>query len=369
MKVPLLKPVSIRSFDSRYTVYLSEIQKRFTYTGISFLLAFFLAYTQRVSLMYSMTLSLQRALPGGANVNTARKEVMQSEALQNTFLSFFESIKEVDRAFLSKCYQKVVDAVQNVTQNPLHAQEETIETLFASGEERLSSPPLLAFSEDAAISGDCAVRFIFTDVEEAFYTLLSVSLFWCLFVCFPVLLYHTLCFFQPGFYAWQSRRVWFSVLRRVILVYGVLQLMHLFIIPGLLSFFYSFQIERASLYLHAETKIVSYVSMYVFVYCIAVAFLVVTGIWSSYKQRRILRCLHATRLPLEKGLVKDKYRDYRGKVWWGCLLGASLASPPEISIQLGCTSLLILLSEISIWVAYVLSCRSWNKIHLSHLSL
>ena len=47
--------------DLRYMVYVAEIKKRLSYVGLSLLSAFLCAYTERVPLMYSMTLSLQKA--------------------------------------------------------------------------------------------------------------------------------------------------------------------------------------------------------------------------------------------------------------------------------------------------------------------
>ena len=319
----------VRAFDLRYTVYIAEVKKRFLYTGLSFLLAAFCAYTQRVSLMYSMTLSLQKALSG-------ESEILNSPAVADKLSS------------LSSGSVEDIGVVQGLA---------------------LQAP----------------VRLIFTDVEEAFYTVLSISLFWCFLACFPVLLYHILCFFQPGFYAWQSRAAWFFVCSRIPLAYGTLRVVDLIVIPRLLAFFYSFQIQRDSLWLHAQTKVISYVSMYVFLYSVTILFILSVGVWSFYKRRQILRLLpqaltgrsadtnvrvqqpnviRSQALDLQKrgDWRRDHYYgDQRGKVWWGCLLVAALVSPPEIFSQLIYALSLILLSEVSVWLAYTSSCRFLNK--------
>ena len=315
-KTTLFACISYKRVDPRYTVYLIEIRKRLAYITLSLFFAWVCAYTERVALLYSITFSLQKSLP---QTNGQGEQIV-------------EPFKPVD--FPSSLSGINVEQMQQ----------------------------------------DGAVRLIFTDVQEAFYTLLSVSLFWCVWACLPVLVYHTLCFFQPGFYAGQSRRVCASVLKRVLWGYLVLWLVDLFLIPRLLLFFYSFQIERSSLRLHAETKVVSYVSLYVFVYGSTVALLLLTGLWSSYRRQQILgrlnmpeSCKTFTRgkqlcgfesyLKNRCNPLKDRYREQRGKVWWGCLLVAALISPPDVSSQFACALLLIVWSEIGIWLAYTSSCR------------
>ena len=314
--------VSYKSVDPRYTVYLGEVRKRFAYVVLSLFFALVCAYIERVALMYSITFSLQKSFPPTGQGG------------------------------------KIAEPFKN---------------------DHVTEPFSFSFS---AINQDGAVRLIFTDVGEAFYTLLSVSLFWCVWASFPVLVYHILCFLQPGFYAGQSRRVCVFVYKRVLWGYLVLLLVDLFLIPRLLSFFYSFQIERDSLCLHAETKVVSYVSLYVWIYGSTVVLLLFTGLWGSYRRRQILDWLSMPDLPrnefaaspevkltgkqscgVESYLTKrhnslgDRYREQRGKVWWGCLLVAALISPPDISSQFACALLLIIWSEVGIWLAYTSSCR------------
>lgn len=362
---------STKPFNLRYTIYLAEIQKRFLYIVLCVSLALLSAYAERVSLMYLMTCSLQKNLFG------------EKSALKGW--EFFETIKHNALWALKELEISLpfYPGWQVPAQQELSLSVYPHSTCVSSGG-----------AEEVAEHGYGSVRLIFTDVEEAFYTLVSVSIFWCFLASFPVLVYHTLCFFQPGFYAWQSKRVWFSVSWRVCFMYWVLHLVHLFVIPRLLSFFYSFEIARSSLCLHAETKVVSYVSLYVFVYCITVGLLSFAGIWGVYKQRQILRWLHVVCPVTEHNLCEDtafqntraslvrsesalkqlyrsadpqfasathRHKDQRGKVWWGCLLLSAFLSPPEISSQLACSFFLILLSEISVWLAYASSLRLWKK--------
>lgn len=349
------------SLGLRYMVYLAEIRKRLVYIGVSLFSAWLCAYTQRVPLMYCITLSLQKAFSGTGKPKDSEKGWHFGEG------------------------------------NPLEKRiDQPLSDSIGVGLEPIPKPALLG--DSLVGSGDSVVRLIFTDVEEAFYTLLYVSLFWCFYVCLPVLIYHILCFLQPGFHAWQSIRVWFFVCTRLSLLYALLKAVDLLVIPQLLSFFYSFQINRSSLSLYAETKVVSYVSLYVFVCCITVILLLVTGLWGFYRQRKMLNLFAAKRLPaqhpadhvlparigirdpqldysvnatqlygelrsktleLENGTCTTKYKDQRGKVWWGCLLLSALISPPEISSQLVCACLLVTWSEIGIWLGYTSVCRLW----------
>lgn len=311
----------LNCLDLRYRVYLSEIRKRSAYIGFSLVLTFLCAYTQRVSLMYCTTLSLQRAL--------SRESLAFSE-----------------------------------------------QHLFSDGVE-----------SGCTERGD-TVRLIFTDVEEAFYTLLSVSFFWCVLAFTPVLLYHILCFFQPGLHAWQSKRAWLFLCTRIILLLILFKLVDLFVIPRLLHFFYSFEIQRLSLCLAAETKVVSYVSLYLFVYLIALLFGILAGLWVSYKQKGIIHLFlsthpsfkkerfaaltynhTATNTQADNDLTNKKdwgassYKGQRGKVWWGCLLLAALISPPELFSQCSFHLFLVFFSEMSIWLAYISSCRALRRDH------
>lgn len=325
MKVSSLIPTSAISFDTRYTVYLSEIKKRFAYIGLSFLIALICAYTQRNSLMYSMTLSLQKALHEKERTISILNNLNASSAPVDEEISLLSSTKHV---------------------------------------------------QDLYVERDASIRLIFTDVEEAFYTLLFVSLFWCVCACLPVLLYQILCFSQPGLYAWQSRRVWLFISARIFFACLVFKLVDLYVIPRLLRFFYSFQIQRNSLCLDAETKVISYISLYVFVYFMTLIFLVLIGVWSFYKQRQILRSFTQNQsVSMNAGIEqpghsldqesdrKNQYQSQRGKVWWGCLLMAALLSPPELVTQLVYAFFLLVCTEISVWLAYSSSCRLRNKMY------
>ena len=368
IKVISFAYISSKGVDPRYTVYVAEIRKRLTYITLSLLFALLCAYTQRVALMYSITLSLQKSLPQTSQGVQITEFFKEDRHNNNVTQPLSPSVcSQPEGAHIWKRFS-----------------DESLLLADKGGESKsYSFQEINDLFDFSAINQDGAVRLIFTDVEEAFYTLLSVSLFWCVWACFPVLVYHTLCFFQPGFYAGQSQRVCAFVLKRLVWGYLALWLVDLFLIPRLLLFFYSFQIERSSLCLHAETKVVSYVSLYVFVCGSTVALLLLTGLWGSYRRRQILDWLSVSSHSKENSTVSqeiestsahthfwvkgyltkklnplgNQYREQRGKIWWGCLLIAALISPPDISSQIACALLLIVWSEVGIWLAYISSCR------------
>lgn len=355
--------IHTKHIDPRYKVYVGEIRKRLTYAGFSLFFAWMCAYTQRVALMYSITFSLQH---------------LQQPLSEETDLFTGYTQSPSHPAFTSPMAANTL----LTRQTSFRPEELRGENLYYG--EGVEEPLWLS-----SINEHGAVRLIFTDIEEAFYTLLSVSLFWCFWACLPLLVYHTLCFFQPGFYTAQSKRICVSVLKRITWGYLVLWLVDFLLIPRLLSFFYSFEIGRSSLCLHAETKVTSYISLYVFVYSSTVSLLLVTGLWGGYRRRQILHWLnsctdvamldakqgvmteswsvnsyyvggkdvHCGTNGKEQGFLNVQYRNQRGKIWWSCLLFAAMVSPPEISSQLACAFFLIIWSEISIWLAYVSSCR------------
>lgn len=378
----------MRSFNLRYAVYLSEIRKRFVYVVFSFVFAFLCAYTHRISLMYSITSCLQRAI-------SERDGGLYRKSWEHS-LPLFESIH-------TPLLSNRVDLDPRAAQ--ISSTLEKADKSFSAASPHVPLPPKYTVQpeqdfmhdEGMGLDADSNVRLIFTDIEEAFYTHISISLFFCFLTCFPLLLYHTLCFFQPGVYAWQSQRAWLGVCSGLCFVCVLLNVVDSFVIPSLLRFFYSFKIERYSFSLQAETKVISYVSLYVFVHVVVFILLFVAVIWGAYKQRQILSLLlksHITRerelfvaLPFNKRdkasknistlpelqrygdnsvytRIPNQYKRQRGKVWWGCLLASGLVSPPEIFTQLAIACLFMFLSEISIWLAYTLSCRVWKKAYL-----
>lgn len=358
MKRSFYTSVPLNCLDLRYVVYLSEVRKRAAYLGLSFILSFLCAYTERVSLMYSMTLSLQKAL--------SRGERSLSEGGEKSFLFLFSN-SQGDSLFPTVLHKDAAHAIPTkpCTSAPLHALSGDLESAHTNVEH--------------------TVRLIFTDVEEAFSTLLSVSLFWCVLVFLPVVLYHILCFFQPGLHVWQSERAWYLWYSCVFFLCTFLKVVDLLVIPRLLSFFYSFQIQRDSLCLQAETKVVSYISLYLSVFLYAFIFGVFLGLWGYYKQKQMVRLFLSTQLSTEGvssslsssdnkfaktqtgSLTKRenwdviRYKDQRSKVWWGCLFLSALVSPPEVYSQCSLSFFFILLSEISIWFAYTSSCRTLRK--------
>ncbi|RYE27707.1 MAG: hypothetical protein EOP45_00230 [Sphingobacteriaceae bacterium] len=345
----------------RYTVYIAEARKRLIYVGLSFILAILCAYTERVALMYYTTVSLQQVLPKKNDIENVKikdlTDNLNNDQVEYSTLGLSDAYKKAWNHIFQN--QKTSEVGQEGCRHDLQ------DMLYQQENSSISFPEFLPVYQEGG------VRLIFTDVEEAFYTLLYVCVFWCVLACLPVLIYQVWCFLQPGIHAWKSERVRFFLLKKVFFVYLLLWLVDQLLLPRLLSFFYSFEIERASLSLHAETKILSYVSLYVFVNLFTLMLCFCTVIWRFYRQKDILYSLRAfssfkdnlllynrsNNYLTERAKLGFRYRDQRSRLWWACLLVSSLISPPEVSSQLSCALLLILLNEVSVCLAYLSSCR------------
>lgn len=311
--------------------------------------------------MYSTTFSLQKALA----TSTTSQEILGD-------LLAKQKEQSIER--------QVVQASTHSNRQALIEQvSESLPLPDRMGSDKLWGSSLELHLESKFNDGDHTVRLIFTEIEEAFSTFFFVSLFWCVLACLPVVIYQILCWLKPGFYVWQSNRVSFYVSGSMVVMFCLYGLVDWYILPNLLSFFYSFQIQGNSLCLNAETKVISYVSLYVFVHLVIALLVLLVGVWNFYRQRRINNWLRASNsdvtfcLPKEMREIKKTVwgigkretlpdSSLRGQVWWGSLLVAAMISPPEILTQLLGTSFLILWSEIVIWLSYISSYRTLTRI-------
>jgi Sec-independent protein secretion pathway component TatC len=163
------------------------------------------------------------------------------------------------------------------------------------------------FNENCCVQGEPfkgeKVSLIFTDVHEAFSVTLSVCFFWCFLTCLPFYLYHLFCFLSPASLLSFHNAILRKLCVYLLVGYVLWWLIHVYLLSKILTFFYSFQIERGVLSISAQTKVYAYLSWYISVFIFSV--IVLSAILVFYNQKRALitnkiHCFPSLSLPLQQ---------------------------------------------------------------------
>lgn len=101
---------------------------------------------------------------------------------------------------------------------------------------------------------------IFTDVQEAFSTIVFLAIILSFASVLPIALYNLVCFVLPCFYCHEKRNVLFYSLLIFLSWTFVLVTLQLYIIPELADFFLDFQIKTTVLEVKSSTRISAYIS-------------------------------------------------------------------------------------------------------------
>lgn len=105
-----------------------------------------------------------------------------------------------------------------------------------------------------------SIHFIFTDVEEAFSTILLVCFLFSSISILPILVYESFSFFSPSLYFHESRKWGFRLFTTIVAWCVFMYNVQTFFIPKLAEFLLKFQVSNLGFNLLAETKINSYCS-------------------------------------------------------------------------------------------------------------
>lgn len=183
------------------------------------------------------------------------------------------------------------------------------------------------------------IRFIFTDVHEAFASTIYVCLVFSLFVVAPLGIYMCLVFLTPSLHKTEAQQVGFYVVS-VFLLWLIFMLSIQFVVlPKLCFFFLQFKVESSCLLIGVETRIHSYLDW------VSNMFMFFT-IFYFFVCACIILVVHYKMNPF---LLSHR----RSLCAWLLLICAAFFSPPDIVSEFFIAGLLWCSFEILLFLYFV----------------
>lgn len=105
----------------------------------------------------------------------------------------------------------------------------------------LSKPLIDAYSNKSPNLDDTNVRFIFTDISEAFLTYIRISIISSLILTAPYIVYQAYSFFRPGIYKYEKSKIKSLYLISILLMILSICLSYYIILPKACNFFISYE--------------------------------------------------------------------------------------------------------------------------------
>jgi sec-independent protein translocase protein TatC len=182
-------------------------------------------------------------------------------------------------------------------------------------------------------------RLIFTNLTEVFFTYIKVSFFFAAFICFPFILIQFWLFVAPGLYKNEKRALAPFLAATPILFFLGGSLVYYIIFPLAWKFFLQFETPggAGTLPIELEAKVGEYLSL---VMKLIFAF----GI--CFQLPVLMTLLARVGIATSRGMIqKRKYAIV------GVFVVAAVLTPPDPLSQLSLAIPIILLYEVSIWLA------------------
>lgn len=174
--------------------------------------------------------------------------------------------------------------------------------------------------------------FIFTDLTEAFYTSVEVSLFFSFYMVIPLFLYQFWCFFIPSKFANERKKLNFTFFFIFILLILSIIFVYFSLLPQLYKFLLNFQVNTSLLNIQLEARIKSYVQLVCKIFILFTFFFQLPLLFLSLIQLNLIKM---------NVLTKN-----RKKIFFSVLIFSSLFSPPDVFNQLSISLFLIFFVEI-----------------------
>ena len=186
--------------------------------------------------------------------------------------------------------------------------------------------------------------FIYTALQEAFFTELKVSFFFALFFSFPLIAIQIWKFIAPGLYKNEKKAFLPFLLATPILFFAGGSMVYYFIAPIAWEFFLSYQNSNSSgVPIRLEAKMGEYLSLmmrFIFAFGLAFQLPVVLGLLAQAN--------------LVTYLSLKKFRKYAIVM---AFLAAAFLTPPDPFSQISLALPIIILYEISIYIAKIIQTK------------
>ena len=183
--------------------------------------------------------------------------------------------------------------------------------------------------------------FIYTALQEAFFTELKIAFFFSIFFAFPLISIQIWKFIAPGLYKNEKKAFLPFLVATPILFFAGGSLVYFFIAPIAWNFFLSYQnMSTSGVSIRLEAKMGEYLSLmmrFIFAFGLAFQLPVVLGLMAKV------------------GIVNyqslKKFRKYAIVI---AFLSAAFLTPPDPFSQISLALPIILLYEISIYIAKII---------------
>ena len=189
--------------------------------------------------------------------------------------------------------------------------------------------------------------FIYTALQEAFFTELKIALFFALFFSFPIIAIQIWKFIAPGLYSKEKKAFLPFLIATPILFFAGGSMVYYVISPIAWKFFLSYQnLNSAGIPIRLEAKMGEYLALIMrFIFAFGIAFQLPVA----------LTLMAKANLVNYEGL--KKFRKYAIVL---SFLAAAFLTPPDPFSQISLALPIIILYEVSIYLAKIVS-KNKNK--------